>query len=83
MWDLIIKAFLFILPAYIANASAALFGGRRPLDLGKCMKDGKRIFGAGKTFRGLFSALIFGTIAGYMIGVFAIGTEFEIGSPIF
>jgi CDP-2,3-bis-(O-geranylgeranyl)-sn-glycerol synthase len=80
MWDLVIRAFLFILPAYIANSSAALFGGRTPLDLGKNMKDNRRVFGDGKTFQGLFAALFFGTVAGYMIGTFVQGTEFAIGN---
>lgn len=83
MWDLIIRAFLFILPAYIANSSAALFGGKTPLDSGKCMSDGKRILGDGKTFQGLFAAIFFGTITGYMIGVFVQGTEFAVGNVEF
>jgi CDP-2,3-bis-(O-geranylgeranyl)-sn-glycerol synthase len=77
--NLAIVSFLYILPAYIANSSAALFGGGLPLDMGK--KLGKhRILGDGKTFRGLFVGIVFGTTAGSVIGFFASGTEFGIGS---
>lgn len=65
-------ALWFILPAYIANSTAALFGGRTPLDLGRKFSDGRRIFGDGKTFQGLAAGIAFGTIAGnvqgYLIG---------------
>jgi len=54
-----------MLPAYIPNPSAALFGGGRPIDLGKRLKDGYRIFGDGKTYRGL----VIGTLCGILIGL--------------
>ena len=50
---IIFQAFWFILPAYVANASAKLIGGGIPVDFGKTWKDGKRILGDGKTWRGL------------------------------
>ena len=76
---LAIVSFLYILPAYIANSSAALFGGGTPLDLGR--KLGKhRLFGDGKTFRGLVLGILFGTAAGNVIGYALMGTEFTIGS---
>ncbi len=43
-----------LLPPYIANSSAVLTGGKTPIDFGKKFIDGKRIFGDGKTWRGLF-----------------------------
>lgn len=61
------SAFAYIAPAYISNASAALFGGRKPIDFGKRWK-GNRIFGDGKTWRGLLAGIFFGTITGYMGG---------------
>lgn len=64
---IIIQALWLILPAYIANASALLLGGGKPIDFGKNWKDNKRILGDGKTWSGL----IFGTIIG-MIGGFAL-----------
>ncbi|MCZ7401002.1 MAG: CDP-2,3-bis-(O-geranylgeranyl)-sn-glycerol synthase [Candidatus Methanoperedens sp.] len=54
-----------MLPAYIANPTAVVFGGGTPIDLGKKWKDGRRIFGDGKTFRGLLG----GTGCGVVIGL--------------
>ena len=46
-------AFWIMIPAYIPNPAAALVGGGTPIDFGKCAKDGNRLFGDGKTWRGL------------------------------
>lgn len=62
---LIIKGSWLMLPAYIANPTAVVFGGGTPIDLGKKWKDGRRIFGDGKTFRGLLG----GTACGVIIGL--------------
>ena len=51
-----------MLPAYIANPTAVVFGGGTPIDLGKNWKDGRRIFGDGKTFRGLIGGTACGII---------------------
>ena len=61
-------ALWFILPAYIANSTAALFGGGKPIDFGRDFSDGRRVFGEGKTFLGLFAGIAFGTIAGNVQG---------------
>jgi len=53
-----------MLPAYLPNPVAALFGGGTPIDLGRNMNDGRRILGDGKTYRGLF----IGVLAGLLIG---------------
>ncbi|MGA2913380.1 MAG: CDP-2,3-bis-(O-geranylgeranyl)-sn-glycerol synthase [Methanoregula sp.] len=57
-----------MLPAYLPNPVAALFGGGTPVDGGRNFSDGKRIFGDGKTFRGLF----LGILAGIGIGLLQI-----------
>lgn len=54
-----------MLPAYLPNSMAAVFGGGRPIDGGKTMKDGRRILGDGKTFRGLAA----GTMCGMLLGL--------------
>ena len=54
-----------MLPAYLPNPIAALFGGGMPVDLGKNFTDGRRVFGDGKTYRGLF----IGIFAGIGIGL--------------
>lgn len=63
--EIIIQAVWLMLPAYISNPTAVVFGGGTPIDFGKNWKDGKRILGDGKTFRGLIG----GTICGLVIGI--------------
>ena len=60
----IILAIWLMLPAYIANPSAALFGGGKPIDFGKKFSDGKRILGDGKTFRGFATGVACGMAVG-------------------
>jgi CDP-2,3-bis-(O-geranylgeranyl)-sn-glycerol synthase len=42
----------FIMPGYAANAGMLIWGGGAPMDGGRVAKDGRRIFGPGKTWRG-------------------------------
>jgi CDP-2,3-bis-(O-geranylgeranyl)-sn-glycerol synthase len=67
--DLFIKPLLsavwIMLPAYLPNPVAALSGGGMPVDFGRNYPDGRRIFGDGKTWRGL----IVGILAGAGIGI--------------
>lgn len=62
---LIVEALKFIFPAYCANGAPVIGGGGRPLDFGKNFFDGKRVFGANKTFRGF----LFGLAIGFLVGV--------------
>ncbi len=66
MWwvFVIVHSLYYISPAYIANGFA-VFGGGKPIDGGRKWR-GKRIFGDGKTWKGLF----IGTLAGSIIGLF-------------
>ncbi len=57
-----------MLPAYLPNPIAALCGGGTPIDMGRNFSDGRRVFGNGKTFRGL----IIGISAGIGIGLLQI-----------
>jgi len=70
-WLIIIQALWLILPAYFANGFAPLVGGGTPIDFGKKYKDGKRILGDGKTWRGLLLGTLIGMIAGFGLSVFA------------
>jgi CDP-2,3-bis-(O-geranylgeranyl)-sn-glycerol synthase len=65
-----------MLPALIPNSAAVLFGGGRPMDLGRSWK-GKRILGDGKTWRGFFGGALTGTAFGVIeIGIAQwLGTE--------
>lgn len=64
--DIIIRAVWLMLPAYIANPTAVVFGGGKPVDLGKNWFDGRRILGEGKTFRGLLGGSACGILAGLL-----------------
>lgn len=61
----IAKALWVILPAYAANGSAAFFGGKTPMDLGRSLF-GERILGDGKTFEGFFTGVACGVLVGLM-----------------
>jgi CDP-2,3-bis-(O-geranylgeranyl)-sn-glycerol synthase len=66
MWilALILHSLYYISPAYCANAFA-IFGGGKPVDFGKSWR-GKRIFGDGKTWRGLIIGIIAGSLFGLL-----------------
>jgi len=68
---IVLQALWIIIPAYVANASAVLVGGGTPIDFGKTYKDGKRILGDGKTWRGLLSGTFIGMTAGFGLVVAA------------
>jgi CDP-2,3-bis-(O-geranylgeranyl)-sn-glycerol synthase len=52
-----------LFPAMTSNSWAVIFGGGTPMDFGRSWR-GKRIFGDGKTWRGFFFGIIFGTLVG-------------------
>ncbi len=85
MIETLLIALWLMLPAYLPNSSAALFGGGRPIDGGRTLKDGRRILGDGKTFRGLIS----GTVCGMLLGLLQMqymvyhDTIFGVGLPSF
>lgn len=53
---LVLTALWLMLPAYLSNMLPVFVGGGAPIDLGRNWKDGKRILGDGKTWRGLLLA---------------------------
>jgi CDP-2,3-bis-(O-geranylgeranyl)-sn-glycerol synthase len=62
--ELIVKASWLMLPAYLANPTAVVFGGGTPVDFKKNWHDGRRIFGDGKTYRGLIGGTASGVATG-------------------
>ncbi len=72
---IITKAVWLMLPAYIANPTAVVFGGGRAIDFGKNWSDGRRILGDGKTFRGLAGGTACGIVIGLIQRQVASGTE--------
>jgi len=67
---LILSAYViyFMLPAYLANVSALVFGGGKPLDFGRNFPDGRRIIGNGVTWRGIIIGTLIGTAIGTIQG---------------
>jgi CDP-2,3-bis-(O-geranylgeranyl)-sn-glycerol synthase len=67
--EIILMGIWLTIPAYVANPSAVLFGGDKAMDFGKKFKDGNRVLGDGKTWRGFFG----GAFSGIFIGMIQIG----------
>jgi CDP-2,3-bis-(O-geranylgeranyl)-sn-glycerol synthase len=67
-----------MIPAYVPNPVAAVVGGGTPIDLGRTLADGKRMFGDGKTYRGLFG----GIAAGICTGFFLLYIEMVLGVSV-
>ncbi len=67
------QALWFFLPAYVANPMAVVFGGGLPIDFGRSLRDGGRLFGDGKTWRGLVGGVASGAILGLALSTFADG----------
>jgi len=65
VFDIITIALWLMLPAYLPNPCAALFGRGTAIDFGRNFTDGRRILGDGKTYIGFFA----GTVAGIVIGL--------------
>lgn len=59
-----VTALYLIVPAYCTNGAPILFGGGPPIDFGKSLYDGQRIFGDNKTIRGFLGGLAIGAIIG-------------------
>jgi len=64
-WSGVLHGLLFFLPAYVANMSPPLVAKvvprwNAPIDSGRLHKDGRRLLGAGKTWRGLAGAALAG-----------------------
>ncbi len=77
--DLLIMAFWLMLPAYLPNNCAVLFGGGTSLDFGRTFHDGNRMLGDGKTFRGTIA----GTLGGIFIGLLLNYLAPSLGLPSF
>ncbi|MCX6801605.1 MAG: CDP-2,3-bis-(O-geranylgeranyl)-sn-glycerol synthase [Candidatus Diapherotrites archaeon] len=60
---------LYLVPLYITNASALLFGGKHPLDFGKKLF-GQPVFGKGKSIEGTFAGFAVGMASVLMLDFF-------------
>ena len=83
--EVIPQALWFFLPAYLANPMAVVFGGGMPVDFGRTLSDGERIFGDGKTWRGLVGGTLSGAILGLLLSLpldaVAPSSSWSFGSP--
>ncbi len=68
--SLVISSLLYIMPAYIANASAVLFRGKSRLDMGYKFFDGKPILGRHKTVEGFLGGAFAGSVYGFVQSIF-------------
>jgi len=62
---LIFLGFWLMLPAFLPNSAAVLFGGGLPMDLGRSWR-GRRLLGDGKTWRGFVGGVCAGTSIGLL-----------------
>jgi CDP-2,3-bis-(O-geranylgeranyl)-sn-glycerol synthase len=56
-----------MIPAYVPNPVAVVVGGGTPIDLGKNYRDGRRVLGDGKTYRGFFGGILGGILVGLLL----------------
>ena len=66
LWMTTLIALWLMLPAYLSNMLPVFVGGGRPIDGGRVWKDGKRVLGDGKSWRGLLLAPL---VAALLTGV--------------
>lgn len=78
--NLIVYSIYIMIPAYLANGSALVFGGGTPLDFNHNAWDGRRVMGDGVTWRGVIGGGLFGMIVGGLLGLLA---DYGIGSYYF
>ncbi len=73
----VILAIWLMVPAYISNPMAVVFGGGKPIDMGTKWLDGQRILGDGKTIRGLIGGTACGILAG-ILQIYVVAPAFNI-----
>ncbi len=61
MEEFVIAVALYVVPLYLANSCAMLFGGGMPLDLNRKWRDGRPVLGKGKTIRGGIAGIAAGS----------------------
>lgn len=72
--------FFTAFPLYMANASAMIFGGKTPIDSNKNWRDGRPIFGKGKTWKGTGMGVLIGTFVGFLLEYFFPALAFQVSN---
>lgn len=75
-WTSVLQALWLFLPAYVANMSPVFTARmmpwwKAPIDGGRVHKDGQRVMGDGKTWRGLAGGGLFGGLAAMAVALLA------------
>ena len=78
--NLILAAIWWILPAWIANGVPVIVGGGMPIDFGKKWPDGRRVFGDGKTIKGVAAGIAAGSMIGLLQGRLELGILISVGA---
>jgi CDP-2,3-bis-(O-geranylgeranyl)-sn-glycerol synthase len=76
--EAVFRALWLLLPAYVANPAAVLWGGGMPMDFGRSLPDGRRILGDGKTWRGFVG----GVASGGLVALLMEGAATALQAPI-
>lgn len=63
---IILTTFWLLLPSYVPNNFAVVFGGGKPIDLGRNFIDGARLLGDGKTIRGFVAGGLGGLLVAHI-----------------
>ncbi|MFC6837101.1 CDP-2,3-bis-(O-geranylgeranyl)-sn-glycerol synthase [Halomarina ordinaria] len=74
MLEAVARAVWAMLPAYVPNNAAVLFGGGRPIDGGREW-GGRRLLGDGKTWRGTLAGTLVGTALSVLLNRLAPAAE--------
>lgn len=69
IYSVVLYPIIYILPAYVANGAPVIFGGGKPVDLGRKL-GGRPVLGPHKTIRGLVAGLSAGFIVSMIEAVF-------------
>lgn len=81
MWPSVqdwVSAVYILVPIYCTNGAPVIFGGGEPIDLGRTLSDGERVFGDHKTIRGFLSGLLVGGLVGIVESILVAAPLLEI-----
>jgi len=73
--DPVLVALWLMLPAYIGNMIPVFVGGGAPIDFGKNWRDGRRILGDGKTWRGIILGPILAALFTFILQWLSLNTS--------
>ncbi|WP_254536658.1 CDP-2,3-bis-(O-geranylgeranyl)-sn-glycerol synthase [Halomarina litorea] len=77
----VVAAFWAMLPAYVPNNAAVLFGGGPTIDGGRTL-GGRRLLGDGKTWRGTAAGILSGTLLALVLNRLAPRIEGRLGCTL-